>query len=179
MPAPDGDQLLFVLFTESLLIRDLTKSSEIRVTVPYSIPNPDLRDADGSMNFDSIFLAVRHDRNKCLLALDTYAFVRCTEVEGDWIRIRNETWGQIVGATEKCPDRLPILVTGRGDDTQQDFLRVVEKRDSSYATVSNQIDFAGPILAVNDDARGMARVIVRNLRTGNYEAYRLSISCGP
>jgi hypothetical protein len=39
------------------------------------------------------------------------------------------------------------------------------------------LDLPGPIVALHT-APDAPRAIVRNLTTGNYEAYRLAISCG-
>jgi hypothetical protein len=69
------------------------------------------------------------------------------------------------------------LVTGGTDDTQSDSLQVYLVESSGPVAVSSEVEFPGPILDLHSAALG-PRAVVRNLTTGNYEAYRLSISCG-
>jgi hypothetical protein len=40
------------------------------------------------------------------------------------------------------------------------------------------VNFPGPVLAIHEAQNDASTtIIVRNVQTGNYEAYRLSISC--
>ena len=72
----------------------------------------------------------------------------------------------------------PWYVTGAGDDTQGDFLRVAVERSLGPETASNQLEFPGPILAIHGALNDVSdTVIAKNLKTGNYEAYRVSTTC--
>jgi hypothetical protein len=56
-------------------------------------------------------------------------------------------------------------------------VQVFQTESTGAIAVSAELDFPGPITALHavSDA---PRAVVRNLATGNYEAYRLSFSCG-
>jgi hypothetical protein len=56
-------------------------------------------------------------------------------------------------------------------------LQVFQTQPSGAVAVSAELDFPGPIMALHVGS-DTPRAIVRNLATGNYEAYRLSFSCG-
>ena len=73
--------------------------------------------------------------------------------------------------------RESVSATGARDYTQPDSLQVFQMESSGAVAVSAELDFPGPITALHavSDA---PRAVVRNLATGNYEAYRLSFSCG-
>jgi hypothetical protein len=82
-----------------------------------------------------------------------------------------------IGAVCQGNTRL-LLATGGQDYTQTDSLQVFQIAESGNPVpVSVELEFPGPIMALHSAGEG-PRAIVRNLATGNYEAYRLSISCG-
>lgn len=98
-----------------------------------------------------------------------------------------------------CGSAAQELITGAGDYTQPDYVQVVEASSSiSMSPQSPPLDFPGPVLALRTEPstvtpqgeplqpgpRGeaqpgapLATVIVHNLKTRNYEAYKLSFSC--
>jgi hypothetical protein len=75
-----------------------------------------------------------------------------------------------------CGGASQFLATGGGDYTQTDSLQVLQSQSGGAASVSAELDFPGPITALHVGL-DTPRAVVRNLRTGNYEAYRLSLSC--
>lgn len=76
-----------------------------------------------------------------------------------------------------CGDSDQFLGTGARDYTQTDAVHVFQTTSGIPIATSTELDFPGPILAFHN-ALGAPTAIVRNLTTGNYEAYRLSFSCG-
>jgi hypothetical protein len=76
-----------------------------------------------------------------------------------------------------CGGANQILASGARDYTQPDSLQVFQMDLSGAVAVSSELDFPGPITAVHA-VSDPPTAIVRNLTTGNYEAYRLSFSCG-
>jgi hypothetical protein len=76
-----------------------------------------------------------------------------------------------------CGSASQFLATGARDYTQTDSLQVFQTESSGAVAVSTELGFSGPIVALHA-VSGKPRAVVRNLTTGNYEAYRLSISCG-
>ena len=82
-----------------------------------------------------------------------------------------------VGIRSVCGGTSQFLATGSGDDTQTDSLQVFQAESGRAVAVSAELDFPGPVTALHADFSA-PRAVVRNLATGNYEAYRLSFSCG-
>ena len=76
-----------------------------------------------------------------------------------------------------CGGTNQFLATAARDDTQPDTLQVFQLEPNGATPMSAPLDFPGPILDLHA-APGPNRAMVRNLATGNYEAYRLDISCG-
>jgi hypothetical protein len=71
------------------------------------------------------------------------------------------------------------LASGRGDWTQPDTLSVVEGDGPYQKAGDEEMAFSGPILALRaGEAENTARVVWRDLRTGDYEAGIVTASCG-
>jgi len=76
-----------------------------------------------------------------------------------------------------CGGANQFLATGGRDYTQTDSLQVFRMESGGPVAASSEFEFPGPIMDLHS-AVGAQRAVVRNLTTGNYEAYRLSFSCG-
>ena len=73
---------------------------------------------------------------------------------------------------------LSPAIGGPGDQAQ-DSIRTYEFPDRDPVAVSAALDFPGPISALWTETRAdTAIAIARDRDTGNYEAFRLSLSCG-
>jgi hypothetical protein len=68
------------------------------------------------------------------------------------------------------------FATRSGDYTQPDSVQAFDWRGPDYIPFSNELSFPGPVMALHVVGR-VPTAIVRNLETGDYEAYHLSISC--
>jgi hypothetical protein len=83
-----------------------------------------------------------------------------------------------------CGEAQQVLVTGRGDQAVSDTVQVLEIHDDTFDLVAPAMTFPGPVTVLRPASRTMgipsaaAVAVVRNLESGNYEAYRLTISCG-
>jgi hypothetical protein len=76
-----------------------------------------------------------------------------------------------------CGGTNQFLATSARDYTQTDSLQVFQAEPNGPVAMSAELGFPGPIVALHT-APDAPRAVVRNLATGNYEAYRLAISCG-
>lgn len=88
--------------------------------------------------------------------------------------------GDAVNVGLTCDGRAVLLATGKGDWTQPDFIQAYEMDATgrSAALTGNRVDFTGPVTALwAIGASGVARAVVHNLKTGNYEAYAVTASC--
>jgi hypothetical protein len=92
-------------------------------------------------------------------------------------------WGDDIASIKpSCGAGWQILVTGRGDWTESDRIRVYAisfGNNSATAKPEGQpLEFPGPILAMwQADDEKSARVISKNLQTGMYEASIVTVSC--
>jgi len=80
-----------------------------------------------------------------------------------------------------CNGRDIALATGSGDWTETDFVQGYElgTLKGQGATASgNPLELAGPVTALwPTGAGGLARAVVQNLQTGNYEAHLVRATC--
>jgi hypothetical protein len=96
------------------------------------------------------------------------------------VGIRARDWGSDLAAVKSsCGAQTQLLVTGTGDSESADVVRAFEVADREPIEVSAPVELAGPITALwtSSDARSVTAV-VRNLKTGNYDAFELAITCG-
>jgi hypothetical protein len=97
-------------------------------------------------------------------------------------------WGSEIASLQNgCGNGWQLLVTSKTDHTKPDTVEAVEIQSHRAREVSPAIELPGPVIALhtpttrsadNVTEYGSAVAIVRNLQTGRYEAYRLTISCG-
>jgi len=89
-------------------------------------------------------------------------------------------WGsQIVGLQSGCGAGWQVLATQSRDFNDLDAVQAYEIVNRKPVPVSTPIEFAGPITELwplSDGSEAIA--ISRDLQTGAYEAFRLSVSCG-
>jgi len=104
-------------------------------------------------------------------------------------------WGsEIASVYSGCGSGWQLLVTGGEDWTKPDEIQAVDIQDRRAQSVSDPIEFLGPIVVLrtpgmrtggnatasvttNGAADAQAVAVDRNLQTGRYEAYLLSIAC--
>ena len=88
-------------------------------------------------------------------------------------------WGSdIADVKSTCGSGWQVLTTHAGNDST-DSIRAYEFPDRDPVPVSQPVEFGGAVTALWTEAKGASAVaVVHNLKTGNYEALRLSIVCG-
>jgi hypothetical protein len=91
----------------------------------------------------------------------------------------NLGWGSDIASVHSgCGSGWQILVTGKGG-TSHETLKAFEVADREPVAVSPTVEFSGGITALWADAdSATAIVVVKNSEAGNYEAYRISPTCG-
>jgi len=98
-------------------------------------------------------------------------------------------WGSdLTTLKTACGGSWQILATRPGDWTEPDAVQAYEFHDHQAAALGQPVSLPGPVIALRPVAiprfgntGGLSRdaiTVVRNLVTGHYEAYELSISCG-
>src|SRR5260370_34744288 len=88
-------------------------------------------------------------------------------------------WGNNISAIKFCCGRhWQVLLTGAADHTQSDSIQAAEAEGVAPVPAGAPVDFAGPVSALRTAADGSTSVAVtKNLSTGKYEAFSLSITC--
>ncbi len=89
-------------------------------------------------------------------------------------------WGDdIASLTTGCGSEGHVLATGIGDWAQPDRIQAYEIAGQQAVAAGQPLEFPGPVVALwpSEDAKS-ARVVIRNLQTGMYEASIISASCG-
>jgi hypothetical protein len=88
-------------------------------------------------------------------------------------------WGSdIVGIDTRCVGGSAVLATRAGDATVPDSIQAFTVVNRSAAPLSGALNLPGPVTALWPSGGAGAVAIVRNLTTGRYEAYQLSVACG-
>jgi hypothetical protein len=97
-------------------------------------------------------------------------------------------WGsELTTAHSSCDDGWYVLAGSNRDWTGNDRLRAFQIEESSVRVFEQFVELPGPILSLGSEqvpaegeiknARQGAIAVVRNLKSGAYEAYRISIAC--
>ena len=88
-------------------------------------------------------------------------------------------WGSdMVSLKSACGVGTQLLVSAAGDDTVADSLHAYEMVDREPNEVAAQLAMDGPITALWPSAdASSATAVVRNLQTGQYDAYNITIAC--
>jgi hypothetical protein len=88
-------------------------------------------------------------------------------------------WGSdIAGVAVRCGGGSLLLATRPGDGTEKDSIRVYQIVDRQAVEAASAIDMPGPVTALWTMDENSVVAVARDLASGEYAAYRLSISCG-
>jgi hypothetical protein len=87
-------------------------------------------------------------------------------------------WRATVVLTPSCDNQGWELLGDGGDWSVPDLLQVVPNGALGKGNAALLSDFPGPILNIAPDQTSAALVVTRNLRTGNYEVYKITLLCG-
>jgi hypothetical protein len=89
------------------------------------------------------------------------------------------TWRGPTVLTPTCDAGAWKLQADATDWTTSDLLHVLPIDSSRKGSTGMFSDFPGPVLSINGEQNpASALVVTRNLRTGNYEIYRITLACG-
>ncbi len=88
-------------------------------------------------------------------------------------------WGSdITRVTSHCGAGEQLLVTAAADGAQPDSVQAVELTGDNSHPIAPPLSMPGPITTLWPDAVGQSAIaVVRNLKTGAYDAYRLEVAC--
>lgn len=189
--AANGDPLMMLLVPDGIQIRSVGNDNVSIIPIPIDPrasrdPAGGLEQADNGVFFKSLSQACRID-------ISADALVACSRTDGPapgrvFEKLEFgvpgpthvERGSQVIPVQSSCGAERMYLTAGTGDYTQSDTIEAFESTAVNGVFVEKRLsDFLhlpGPVMALQfDEAR--PRAIVRNLQTGNYEAYHISITC--
>jgi hypothetical protein len=88
-------------------------------------------------------------------------------------------WGSDVAGIENPCGPAPLLLAAKnGDGLEHDQIQVYEIGKGQVTPASDPMDLPGPVTALwPSETRGQATLVIRNSKTGNYEASLLGVTC--
>jgi hypothetical protein len=89
-------------------------------------------------------------------------------------------WGSdIAGLGTRCGEANPVLVTRPGDTSEPDSVQAFTLANHTPVPVSSPAPLSGPVTALWPLTSTSAVAVSRDLATGKYRAYVLTLRCGP
>jgi hypothetical protein len=187
----DGGHLLLLLTQDGLLIRKV--GSDAMSVVPIPFDPPVTRDPTWATIQTGNGITVRSVSQICRVDGAALRVIECHPTEGpppgrvyEKIELgvpgpmHVERGSQIAAVQSVCRGGELYIAAGAGDYTEPDTIQLFESTIVNGIIVekrlSDRLHFTGPVIALQF-AGTTPRAIVHNLRTGNYEAYRISIAC--
>lgn len=88
-------------------------------------------------------------------------------------------WGSdIAGTDAHCGAGTQVVATRPGDRGQADAIQAFTMIDRTPQPLTEAVEFPGPVLALWTSGGSAVTVVVRDLRTGKYSAYVVTVVCG-
>jgi hypothetical protein len=91
----------------------------------------------------------------------------------------SDAWGSQISSVENpCGSGWMLLGSAAGDAQDHDQIQGYEVADGQVAEASEAISLPGPVTALwPAETPGQSTLVIRNSKTGNYEASRLGVAC--
>jgi hypothetical protein len=189
--AANGDPFVMLLAPDGIQIRNVGSDDVSIVPIPVDLRTP--RDPAGRLEQTDNGILFKSRSQVCRIDIDANALVACSRTDGppsgrvfEKLEVgvpgptHVERGSQVIAVVSSCGAERLFLTTGTGDYTQSDAIQAFESTAVNGVFVEKRLsDFLhlpGPVMALQFD-EVTPRAIVRNLQTGNYEAYHISITC--
>jgi hypothetical protein len=172
----DQEKRLVLLVPDGVLIRKFDDAST--VTIPLDSSQTKTRSPDGAFLTLYPLISVLLEPNACTVILDPPGVKECHPSSKSQEVPAIAGHGQVAGMRSMCGVGVQTLASGASDYTQADVVQVFESVSGTFIPVTEEFAFPGPVsLHSATTSIDNPTAIVRNLHTGSYEAYRMSISC--
>jgi hypothetical protein len=123
-------------------------------------------------------ISVQSDANSVILPAKSCKFTWAAPADTE-CHLAKVVWRESTVLTPSCGAGGWKLLADGSDWTTGDLLQVVPDSSTQKGSAAVGSDFPGPILSINGDQNpSSALVVARNLRTGNYEVYKITLVCG-
>ena len=188
----NGDPLLLLLTPDELLIRKVGNDEVWTVQIPPA--QFVARDPAGTLTQAGNRIIVKFAPQICSIDIDARTLIECHPADGPPAgrifeklelalpnTVHFETGTRSGTLQSGCRGGQLFLAGGPGDYTEPDTIQLFESTVAggviTEKPLSDFLHFAGPVMALQCIGP-TPTAVVHNLQTGNYEAYRISISCG-
>lgn len=165
-----------------------------QASTSIDLPNPALQVRDNFGHIDeqagNAYVGpagwVFHPTVRCTGGFDNPKQVQCSRWTDERLilvahpRVPGHEQSEKVFLTDRCGEGSIVLSTGNGDWTQPDTIQgyLVSQMGATAAPSGSEIGLDGPVMAFHPIKAGGARAVVHNLKTGNYEGYVVTATCG-
>jgi hypothetical protein len=169
--APNGMAVLIDREAELLVLR-VNNTGDIQGVVSLAAAGPLLsRDPQAELSLQS-------DSGSVFLPAKVCQFTWASPAEAKCHAVTKSTWRGPAVLTPSCDPGGWKLQAGGSDWTTPDLLQAVPDSAMQKGSATILSDFPGPILSINGEQNpSSALVVTRNLRTGNYEVYKITLAC--
>jgi hypothetical protein len=169
--ASAGMALLTYRGSELLMLR-LDATGVVQQTVSLSAAGPLLtRDPHAELLVQADAVSVLLPNKACQFTWAAPADAKCHGAK--------TLWRAATVLTPSCDAGGWKLQADGVDWTVPDLLQAVPDNSVQKGSASLVTDFPGPIISINGvENPSSALVVTRNLRTGNYEVYKITLACG-
>ena len=188
-PSPAAPPEFWLLTDDGVVLRQVGGKIISQLQLPRTIPLG--RDPVGDLTKNGQDVRASFSGKVCTISSESFSVTEChpgsstlgnsgdagaPSAAGSIVRQRGNQSAFVEGA---CPFVRPALGSGRGDYTERDFVQLFDpdgsRADAAGIPVSAPIFFAGPVVDISG-AEDLG-IVVHNLESENYEAYRIFISC--
>lgn len=136
-----------------------------------------VRDPRGEMSPRGNFVSVQLWGKECNFTWDSPGDLKCHADKP--LPTGKSPWRSPTGLAAPCDESDWKLEIASSEPNTRGVLQVVPDGAVLGSSSSVLSEFPGPILNTSGEANlNGALVVVRNLRTGNYEVYKISLACG-
>jgi len=170
--AAEGGLAVLLYRNEDLVALRLDSSGAIKQTVSLTAASLHAsRDPRGELTDKGATAEVLLPGKLCEFTWVAGAEPRC--------RAKKTDWRTATVLTSPC-DSSDWKLEARGDDwSSADLLQIVPDAAARAGSAALFNEFPGPILSINGERDpGSALIGARNLHTGNYEVYKITLVCG-
>jgi len=184
--ATSDELTLLILGTNRLSIYKPAGSQwQLSRTSPMPVATPPSRDPQGTINLKEARISL--NGFECFGDSDLAGVLRCRGLKpshnlaGAQMKIPGFPSSLGAQLAEKCLGEFVFLFTAESDWTQSDSIqgRLTKGIPLPLFPAGNILEFDGPVMALHSEPVGSsARAVVRNLKTGEYEAYIVTATCG-
>jgi hypothetical protein len=88
-------------------------------------------------------------------------------------------WGSdLAGVDAQCGSGSLVMVTRPTDASEADAVQVFAVANRTAAPLTEPVTFSGPVTALWPAGAASVMVVERDLTTGKYAAYLLTVACG-